>query len=81
MRASFRIASLIPRGLIVESETRVGDEIRLLVRGASTAATFGASRICHARDGWSGSTSQRDGSAASSRDVPDGSSPNASTRL
>ena len=32
MRAGCRIASLIPRGLIVESETRVGDEIRLLVR-------------------------------------------------
>ena len=32
MRAVCRIGSLIPRGLIVESETRAGDEIRLLVR-------------------------------------------------
>ena len=32
MQAGCRIASLIPRGLIVESETRFGDEIRLLVR-------------------------------------------------
>lgn len=32
MRAVCRIGSLIPRGLIVDSETRAGDEIRLLVR-------------------------------------------------
>ena len=67
MPASCRIASLIPSGLIVESETRGDDEICLVVRaaarawwsvrsaprrpGASIAATCDVSRTCRARAG------------------------------
>jgi transposase len=53
MPASFRIASLIPSGLIVESETRTSDEICLVVRAqvlvASCPLCASPSRRVHSR--------------------------------